>query len=332
MENPGKLSDLAEVISVDQMSETMQAALGASQYGPSKEELVRDDWVELEVVPEGSSPADRDLPFLIAPACEIDAGHQVQLSGALLITNLAYDDSGETEDPEELVRAVYLATGIEGRGGDIWTLSSPRRGGRIDREGLKTWNGLKYWDDTSEVRVECLCGWSGMAKETIREDFRELHTLSCPTCDTTLFIVSFPTAEETRAAAATGDKMAQWQESFDERREAFLERASKAEIANTTDLAEIDGGGDIKIDWDFEETDDDNWVVLRHDGKEIGRETAYFEGIDRFRSIFKLLIDKYGSRFVGLTPTADSKLYLFGDDLDAAGVVKHLNLKRGSQG
>ena len=310
------------------MSETMQAALGASQYGPSKEELVRDDWVELEVVPEGSSPADRDLPFLIAPACEIDAGHQVQLSGALLITNLAYDDSGETEDPEELVRAVYLATGIEGRGGDIWTLSSPRRGGRIDREGLKTWNGLKYWDDTSEVRVECLCGWSGVAKETIREDFRELHTLSCPTCDTTLFIVSFPTAEETRAAAATGNPEALVELGAVEQREAFWARAEEHKLREAGELPDLDGD-ELVIEWDFEEpaakgNPGDKWTILRYGEQVIWREFAFYEGYKRFGEVREILRARYGDRLVDLRPSEGSRYYLLGDVLSAGGIVRSL--------
>ena len=129
------LSDLAEVVSVDQISETMQAAIGNSQYGPGRDEILPEDWVELEVAPAGFSLNDRDLPFLIAPACEIDAGHQVQLSGALLVTNLVFDDPEESEDSEEFDRAVYLATGFEDRGGGFWTLTSPRRGGRIKGRG-----------------------------------------------------------------------------------------------------------------------------------------------------------------------------------------------------
>ena len=137
--------------------------------------------------------------------------------------------------------------------------------------------------------------------------------------------------EETREAAAAGNKMAQGQQATDELRAMFLERASEAEITSPDELADIEGEGDIKIDWDFEETDGDKWVILRHEGEEIGREIAYFEGISRFRAIFKLLIEKYGDRFVGLTPTQSSKLYLFGDDLGASGVVRHLNRERASQ-
>ena len=146
------LSDLAEVVSVDQISQAMRSGICNSQYGPSREEIGFEDWIELEVVPAGWSPSEKDLPFLIAPACEIDAGHQIQLSGALLVTNLVFDDPGETEDPEEFDRAVYLATGAEYRGGDIWTLSSPKKGSRISEQDLKR------GDDLSQVSVECLCG------------------------------------------------------------------------------------------------------------------------------------------------------------------------------
>ena len=212
MGEPVPLSDLAEVISVDQVSETMQAAIGNSGYGPDKEELVRDDWVEFEVVPAGASPTDRYLPFLIAPACEIDAGQYVQLSGALLVTNLVYDEPEGSEDPDELIRDVYLATKVEERGGGIWTLASPKRGGRISKKGLK------YWDDASLVPAECRCGWSGTAGHSIPEDFSELYTLRCPACEATLFKVSFPTLEQTRAAAAAGNRMAQAQKAFDDSR------------------------------------------------------------------------------------------------------------------
>jgi hypothetical protein len=58
---------------------------------------------------------------------------------------------------------------------------------------------------------------------------------------------------------------------FDESREDFLTEASKAEIVGKNDLADIEGDGDISIDWDFDEADGEKRTVLRRDGKEIGR-------------------------------------------------------------
>ena len=123
-----QLPDLAEVISVDQVSESMQLAIGDRGYGPSKEDLPGDSWVELEVAPAGTYPTDSDLPFLIAPSFEAAVGDQVQLSGARLVTNLDFSDPDSSEDSEDLIRAVYVATNIEGQADGVWVLSSPTSG------------------------------------------------------------------------------------------------------------------------------------------------------------------------------------------------------------
>lgn len=115
---------LAEVISVDQVSEAIGDAVERSSHGPDRAELAREDWVELEIAPAGYLLTDKDLPFLVIPPCEIDAGDRVELSEDLLLTNLVFEDS-ESDEPEEIVRAVYLATGIEKGEGNIWTVSGP---------------------------------------------------------------------------------------------------------------------------------------------------------------------------------------------------------------
>ncbi len=180
-----------------------------------------------------------------------------------------------------------------------------------------------YEYDRGEV-VECECGWSGPASSA-ENYFREVLDVTCPQCDTMLLVVAYPTHEETRAAAAAGNEEAIRTLPQVESREKFLTDATASELREPEQLPDLDGE-EIVIDWDFEsDQEDTRWTVLRHDGTEIFREYAYWEGIGRFEQVLWILREKYGSRLVGLSPTDASQLYLLGDYLWADGKVKSLN-------
>jgi hypothetical protein len=84
-------------------------------------------------------------------------------------------------------------------------------------------------------------------------------------------------------------------------------------------------GSEIRIDWDFEESDDEHWTVLRHDGAEIWRELAYYEGYPRFAEVFEILRQRYGARLTEVRPTQPSRSWLFGDKLSSPHIIKDLN-------
>ncbi len=54
-------------------------------------------------------------------------------------------------------------------------------------------------------------------------------------------------------------------------------------------------------------------TVIRLGEQVIWVEPALWEGYDRFYEVKVLLKQRYGARFASLTPTEDSKLYLYGD-------------------
>lgn len=49
------------------------------------------------------------------------------------------------------------------------------------------------------------CNWLGSASDMDMEMHAELADYSCPRCETMVLIVSYPTLEETRIAAAAGN-------------------------------------------------------------------------------------------------------------------------------
>jgi len=166
-----------------------------------------------------------------------------------------------------------------------------------------------YWDYDRNVDISC--GWAGPAREG-EGFFEQLLDVRCPECDRALFKVLFPTSEETRAAAAAGNPRAQAELTHLDARESFLERAARLELKKAAHLPDLDGDR-LVIDWDFDDRDAEKWTVLRHGGKEVWRELAYYEGYERFAAVFKLLRERYGSRLAEVRPTPASATYLYGD-------------------
>lgn len=183
---------------------------------------------------------------------------------------------------------------------------------------------LGSWEYDRDAELTCpSCGWVGRGADN-EELYEELLDVCCPECDRMLLIVPHPTGDETRAAAAAGNPRAQAELPNVDAREAFLDRAAKLELREARELPELDGDQFV-IAWDLEELDGDHWAVLRHDGREIWREIAYFEGYERFAVVFEILRERYGSRLSAVNPTPASEHYLYGDKLSAPETIDHLN-------
>ena len=180
-----------------------------------------------------------------------------------------------------------------------------------------------YWAYDRDAPLACGCGWSGAGADN-EEHSRELLDVRCPACGTILLIVPYPTIEETRAAAAAGNARAQADLPTVAAREARLARAERLALADPSQLPDLPGES-IRIAWDFEAGDGEHWTVLRHDGREIWRELAYYEGYKRFEAVLVILRERYGSRLVELSPTDASSLYLYGDSISASETVRRLN-------
>ena len=139
-----------------------------------------------------------------------------------------------------------------------------------------------------------------------------------------LLIVPHPTAEETRAAAAAGNPRAQADIPSVDAREAWIRRAEKLELKRASQLPQLPGD-ELRIDWDYDEHDDERWTVLRHGDTELWRELAFYEGYERFAEVFEILRERYGSRLSEVGPTPASELYLYGDKLSAPETIARLN-------
>lgn len=174
------------------------------------------------------------------------------------------------------------------------------------------------WYEFDETKVvECLCGWSGTAVSGSIEFFDECFAYECPQCGRTLAVFPHLSIEETKRRAAEGNEKAKLELPGALRREAFLKRAAASELRTPEQLPDLDGD-ELIIEWDFDDGkpgDHESWTVLRHEGQEIWREVAYFEGLDRYREVASILIEKYGNRLVGFPSTKASAYYLHGDEI-----------------
>ena len=183
---------------------------------------------------------------------------------------------------------------------------------------------LSYWNYDKNAPLSCpSCGWRGRGAGN-EELHSQLLDVTCPDCDEMLLIVSFPTRRQTRTAAAVGNPRAERELTSATEREERVNRAAKLELREPSQLPEL-AAPEVLIDWDVEEPDDDPWVILRHQGAEIWREVAFYEGYERFAAIFKILKRRYGARLVEVRPTAAAKFYLSGDSLAAPKLVGDLN-------
>ncbi len=180
----------------------------------------------------------------------------------------------------------------------------------------KHFNGYDNW---KQDRFECPeCGWAGFGRDLSEEYYDQLYDGSCPKCDKILAIISYPSIGLTKKLAAEGHPEALTELDFALQREAFLERLEARD--STQPRFPRLWGIRLKFVWDFEteKVDGDHHWVVRCGDRLVWREIAAYGDWRRFNEIKALLKNKYGWRFVSLTPTEASKLYLYGDDLRAA--------------
>ncbi|CAA9343916.1 MAG: hypothetical protein AVDCRST_MAG93-6787 [uncultured Chloroflexia bacterium] len=176
---------------------------------------------------------------------------------------------------------------------------------------------VRYYDYEENEELTCpRCGWNGTAKEGDTESYGELFDVSCPKCDQKLLIVSYPTRDETEEAAKGGNKQALEELSFLSSRHEFLESFERDRLRSPQQLPELEGEA-LSFVWDQEE----DRTVIRIGDKVIWSEPAIYEGWERFNEVKNFLKQKYGPRFRRMTPTMESKLYLYGDDISSPGKI-----------
>jgi hypothetical protein len=136
---------------------------------------------------------------------------------------------------------------------------------------------------------------------------------SCPTCDTMLAIIPFPTEEEVREAAAEGNTEAKKELRHRKQLNAWWKKAGAMMLKSPADLPDFQGER-LCFVWDMVWGEKEKYVEIKYLNQVIWREFALWEGWERFNAVKNILKAKYGERFGGLTPTAGSEKYLYGDD------------------
>lgn len=189
---------------------------------------------------------------------------------------------------------------------------------------------MKYYDYEPSMSVTCpKCAWSGTAGET--EDLAgDRLEVRCAECDTRLLGILFPTLDDAREAAASGNQRAI----------ADLPQIEEQAVTRTRKMAKLlkqpeqlpDLTSDsVTIEWScVDDADGEAWQVLSHAGKEIWREPAFYDCIERFEQVFEILRNRYSTRFTGLLPVGDSVHWLYGDSLSAPSRVEKLNRSVGN--
>ena len=164
---------------------------------------------------------------------------------------------------------------------------------------------VKYYDYEPSMSVTCpKCGWSGTAGETadLAADRLEVR---CAECDTRLLGILFPTLDDARAAAASGNPRAI----------ADLPRIEEQAVTRTRRMAKLlkqpeqlpDLMSDsVTIEWScVDDADGESWQVLSHAGKEIWRAPAFYDCIERFEHGFDMLRNRYSPWIAGLIRVGD---------------------------
>jgi hypothetical protein len=177
---------------------------------------------------------------------------------------------------------------------------------------------IDYYDYDEDAELACWkCGWHGQARDGSRGYYKELFDISCPKCDTMLLIVSHPTIDETKEAAASGNARAQAALPTVHKVEERLQRADELALKRADQLPELPGKK-LAFTWHLEQSDGEHWTLVMLGDTLVWRELAYWEGWERFNEVKAILKKGYGQRFQSLTPAPGSAMYLFGDDTSAS--------------
>jgi TPR repeat protein len=163
------------------------------------------------------------------------------------------------------------------------------------------------------------CGWSGLGEQTeLGEVFDALFEIVCPNCNKLLTSIPYPLLEEMLEHGSEEDKKAA------EERQSFLERVKTSRLEIDDYLPEIDSDEifiKLKEEKSDNEGDDDWYIVLYHDNKEIWREIRTYEYYNRYMTIGNILKKKYGVRLADFDESEASG-YICGDSLSAIDYVE----------
>ena len=151
--------------------------------------------------------------------------------------------------------------------------------------------------DVPKTRFTCnKCQWSGLgAMLTQGEIYQEVVEYDCPQCHEKVTFAAFPNREETEAAAQTGNAEASRELTRFQTREQRWKRVietQRSAVLDPPELAEHDVHCELRLD----DEDDETWLVLIADGRELHRELAVFESTEPAHRLLALMRRRYGDR------------------------------------
>ncbi len=176
---------------------------------------------------------------------------------------------------------------------------------------------FNWFDNWKTESLDCpKCGWQGTIDMDSTGEFDQLLDFRCPKCNEMLAIINFPTPDEVREHP---DKQSAEEKGFYTKQMELDTEFEKTRLESPSQLPAIAADPLILV-WDIEfdsrgESAGPTYTIIKHEGRGIWRERAYYECVARFNSVEKILRQKYGDRLKALIPTSASYTYLYGDIL-----------------
>lgn len=175
---------------------------------------------------------------------------------------------------------------------------------------------LDYYDIDLDDEWRCECGTRFRVGDGM-EPYDCLYDVHCPGCERMVLIVAYPTPGQTRRAAAAGNPRALADLDDANAIERRWQRIEELQLRSAEQLPALDGdpiGLELDVvSADDEQVEGESWFAVTHAGREIWRELAIYEGMDRFVALRKLLREAYAPRRVALAVTDAAQRTLFGD-------------------
>lgn len=175
---------------------------------------------------------------------------------------------------------------------------------------------LDYYDIDLDDEWWCECGTRFRVGDGM-EPYDCLYDVHCPGCERMVLVVAYPTPGQTRRAAAAGNPKALADLDDANAVERRWRRIEELELKSAEQLPPLDGDP-IGLELDVvtaggERVGEERWFSVTREGREIWRELAIYEGMDRFVALRELLREAYAPRRVTLEVTDAAQRMLCGD-------------------
>lgn len=169
----------------------------------------------------------------------------------------------------------------------------------------------EYYSNWKEEAFVCRhCEWSGKGIDFPQgECFRDLVEMDCPKCNETAFNLAFPTLEDMRNNWDNLEKSEKAMCLLIEKHNEDFEDTSLKSTDQLPDLV----GDDLVLTWDIEDRQKGGNTLIKYGDRVLWKETAFFEGYERFEEVATILKEKYQDQLLDLVPTRKSEMFLYGD-------------------